>query len=73
MLTALHDSNAADNLHTLHLGDSRNNYIDLSGEGASDLLWAILQKAHNLRHLQLPYYMDIEFIFGGISIEKISA
>ena len=72
MLTALNNSNVVANLLTLHLGDYYNTYCDLSGEGASDLLWAILQKAHNLRQLQLPKYIDIYFIKGGVSISSIS-
>ena len=75
VLAALNDSNAAANLHTLHLGHSEYeggwksiDYCDLSGEGASALLWAILQKAHNLKHLQLPNYMDITFLDGGVKI-----
>ena len=72
MLTALNNSNVVANLLTLHLGDYYNTYCDLSGEGASDLLWAVLQKAHNLRHLQLPDYMDIRFIKGGVQISTIS-
>ena len=53
LLTALHDSNAAANLQTLRLigDDWRHKEIDLSGDGACELLWAILQKAHNLSYL----------------------
>ena len=78
MLSALHDSNAAVSLHTLNLRhcDPRGkitDYCDLSGEGSSDLLWAILQKAHNLRQIQLPDgFMDIQFNLSGVMIKRIS-
>ena len=52
MLTALHDSNTAVNLHTLHLGDS--GYYQCSfGRDAecNKSMWALLQNAHNLTHL----------------------
>ena len=69
------ESNAVANLETLHLGDENTSYCDLSAEGACDLLWSVLQKAPNLKHLQLPgagTFKDMKFLLGGVWIQNIS-
>ena len=77
VLTAINDSNVPANLQTIylkHFDEDREpiKYCELSGEGAYDLLWSILQKAHNLVNLQLPRFEDIRFDDDGIEINEIS-